>query len=238
MEFIILIIALVIVALYLQGQQKDGKTGEKWVSKNLMKLNGKVIDDLTLKVGEDKTSQIDHLFICSKGIFIIETKDYKGVIHGKDNYLHWTQSFDNGHKYEFYNPVKQNAGHTYALIQQLKNMDTTHVPIYSFVIFTRAKIKFDSETAGHFSDFIDYLNSKENMLTEDFVGKLYTKFFKMKENSTITNKQHIQNIHKMQDKIDNNICPRCNFNLVLRQGKYGEFYGCSQYPRCKFIKKN
>lgn len=29
-------------------------------------------------------------------------------------------------------------------------------------------------------------------------------------------------------------CPRCNGKLVLRTGRFGKFYGCSHYPRCKF----
>lgn len=32
-------------------------------------------------------------------------------------------------------------------------------------------------------------------------------------------------------------CPFCNAPLVLRTGKYGRFYGCSNYPRCKYTKK-
>ncbi|MDD3408896.1 MAG: restriction endonuclease [Candidatus Pacebacteria bacterium] len=33
------------------------------------------------------------------------------------------------------------------------------------------------------------------------------------------------------------VCPRCGGNLILRKGRYGEFYGCSNYPICKYIKK-
>ena len=36
--------------------------------------------------------------------------------------------------------------------------------------------------------------------------------------------------------IDNNICPRCGGTLIERNGKYGAFMGCSNYPKCKFIK--
>jgi hypothetical protein len=40
---------------------------------------------------------------------------------------------------------------------------------------------------------------------------------------------------------DSMICPRCGGTLVRRKGKYGEFYGCSSYPSCRYtlqIKKN
>lgn len=32
-------------------------------------------------------------------------------------------------------------------------------------------------------------------------------------------------------------CPLCGSNLVKRVGKYGEFYGCHNYPKCKFTQK-
>ena len=40
------------------------------------------------------------------------------------------------------------------------------------------------------------------------------------------------------NKIDNNdICPKCGGRLVKRKGKYGEFIGCSNYPKCHYKKK-
>ena len=30
-------------------------------------------------------------------------------------------------------------------------------------------------------------------------------------------------------------CPRCQGQIVERQGKYGTFFSCDQYPRCKFV---
>lgn len=32
-------------------------------------------------------------------------------------------------------------------------------------------------------------------------------------------------------------CPRCRSKLVKRVGKYGSFYGCTNYPKCKYTKK-
>ncbi len=36
---------------------------------------------------------------------------------------------------------------------------------------------------------------------------------------------------------DNLICEKCGAKLITRKGKYGDFYGCSNYPNCKFTKK-
>ncbi|MDY6863396.1 MAG: type I DNA topoisomerase, partial [Thermodesulfobacteriota bacterium] len=32
------------------------------------------------------------------------------------------------------------------------------------------------------------------------------------------------------------VCPKCNGNLVIKFGKYGRFYACQNYPECKYVK--
>lgn len=34
-----------------------------------------------------------------------------------------------------------------------------------------------------------------------------------------------------------NFCLYCKTALVLRKGKYGDFYGCSNYPKCRYTGK-
>ena len=33
-------------------------------------------------------------------------------------------------------------------------------------------------------------------------------------------------------------CPACGDFLVLRSGKYGTFWGCQNYPRCKYTQQD
>lgn len=33
------------------------------------------------------------------------------------------------------------------------------------------------------------------------------------------------------------ICPHCGAQLILRDGEYGVFYGCSNYPNCRYTRK-
>ena len=40
-----------------------------------------------------------------------------------------------------------------------------------------------------------------------------------------------------EDFETNDVCPRCGGTLVKRNGKYGTFMGCSNYPKCRYIKK-
>ena len=32
-------------------------------------------------------------------------------------------------------------------------------------------------------------------------------------------------------------CPRCGSNLVLRQGRFGPFAACGNYPECRYVKQ-
>jgi DNA topoisomerase I len=39
------------------------------------------------------------------------------------------------------------------------------------------------------------------------------------------------------DQILDEKCPKCGSNLVLKQGRFGEFTACSNYPACKYVKQ-
>ncbi|MDZ7793900.1 MAG: topoisomerase DNA-binding C4 zinc finger domain-containing protein [Spirochaetia bacterium] len=47
---------------------------------------------------------------------------------------------------------------------------------------------------------------------------------------------HKNNYERIQ-KERSLVCPRCGGNLLVRNGPYGKFYGCSNYPNCRY-KKN
>jgi DNA topoisomerase I len=38
------------------------------------------------------------------------------------------------------------------------------------------------------------------------------------------------------DQILDEKCPRCGNNLVVKQGRFGEFTACTNYPECKYVK--
>ena len=42
---------------------------------------------------------------------------------------------------------------------------------------------------------------------------------------------------KRVDKVDDKACPLCGNQLVKRNGKYGPFIGCSNFPECRYIIK-
>lgn len=38
----------------------------------------------------------------------------------------------------------------------------------------------------------------------------------------------------LSDKPYNRICPKCGNKMLVKSGTYGDFYGCSSYPKCKY----
>lgn len=58
-------------------------------------------------------------------------------------------------------------------------------------------------------------------------------------NDCIMNQKCFEELGKMlSNSLDLNqselCCPACGSELVVRRGRYGQFYGCSGYPRCKY----
>lgn len=51
-------------------------------------------------------------------------------------------------------------------------------------------------------------------------------------------KEAFSNMEKKPAEETGEMCPECGSPLVKRKGKYGEFVACSNYPTCKYIKKD
>lgn len=241
MEVILLIICilfLVYIARFLKYPKTKGDLGELRVKLSLGKdiqSEKYVINDLLILV-DSKSHQIDHLIVRKSGIFVIETKNFSGQIYGQENQKEWTQVLAYGQeKHRFYNPILQNRSHIYALSKIIGRNDC----FISIIVFPKADImtKFDSYV-GSISDMKRWLNQdRQEVFTSTEVEKIYAQLVEFKNYPRLTNKQHIENIHTLQRKIENNICPRCGKELIIRNGKFGTFYGCSGYPSCKFMKK-
>ena len=98
-----------------------------------------LLNNVTFQCGGE-TTQIDHLLIAETGIFVLETKHYKGWIFGSPNGAQWTQVIYK-HKSRFQNPIRQNYGHLKAVQSLFKLPDDVFVPL---VVFTgEAEFKSD-----------------------------------------------------------------------------------------------
>ena len=89
----------------------------------------------------DGTTQIDHILVSRFGVFVIETKDYKGWIFANSKWPNWTQALFRN-KYKFQNPILQNSRHVRA-VQNLLDFLPAEA-IKSVVVFT-GKAEFKTE---------------------------------------------------------------------------------------------
>ena len=93
----------------------------------------------------------------------------------------------------------------------------------------------------YFSNLINvkYTANMENDLDKIADGKLiwynlldgfYKEFEPMLENA-------FDKMEKNKPEQTGEVCPNCDSPLVIRTGKYGKFVACSNYPTCKYVKK-
>ena len=93
-----------------------------------------------------------------------------------------------------------------------------------------------------FSDIIntDYTRDMEENLDKIALGKLVWNKV-LKDFYDVFEKRVKEAFEKMEKKAPEETgeaCPECGSALVIRKGKYGEFVACSNYPTCKYIKKD
>ena len=100
----------------------------------------------------------------------------------------------------------------------------------------------DEKLGEYFSDIInvEYTANMESELDEIAEGnetyvaalsKFDQKFEPLLQNA-------YENMEKIEDKKTGEICPECGSDLVEKKGKYGTFIACSNFPTCRYIKKD
>ena len=183
-----------------------------------------------------KTVQIDHIVIGTFGVLVIETKNYAGRIYGNRTDREWTQVLKNGEvKNRFYNPILQNETHCRYVGQIVGEW----VPIRSVVVFIRNNTEYISSAGEvvNLNALKGYLRELPNLLTKEQIVEIADKLQSVNQSGIISNRQHTKNVKRLMEEVDIGICPRCGGALVHRNGKYGDFFGCENYPKCTFKKK-
>ena len=247
---------------YLSVLNNLGRYGEYLTFKKLEKfedIGAKFLFNLYIPKSNGETTEIDMIMICSKGIFIFESKNYSGWIFGSENQKNWYQTLPSGkrksHKEVFYNPIMQNRTH----IKHLDKLIGTPLPMYSIVVFsdrcTFKDIQIESSDVSlvYLSQVNQVVSNVLNYddgsaLDENRILVIYDKLYPYTQVSEIQKIQHIQNIRDNKNSHYNNFsnntqnlkCPKCGGTLVLRTAKRGansgnQFYGCSNYPKCRYM---
>lgn len=150
------------------------------------------------------TTQIDHILVSRFGVFVIETKDYKGWIVGNEKQATWTQVLFNA-KFKFQNPIRQNFLHVSAVQNLLDFLPPGAVK--SVVVFTGdAEFPNDMPQGVYcgLSEFVGFVRQQtaEAMSinrVQFCVGRLETARLGI---SRETDVEHVQNILRMHGRND------------------------------------
>lgn len=184
-----------------------------------------------------KTTEIDLLMLHEKGIFVFECKNYSGWIYGSEEQLKWTQCFKNGTKEYFYNPIKQNRTHIRVLAEVLHIAEDK---FSSYIVFSeRCTLKKIPILVGEDITIVqqpDMLHTLRKRLrhfspvySEADINRMASVLEPFTNVTAAEKQQHIEDLHTK--------CPFCGSPLVLRNGKYGPFWGCSNYPKCRYTRQ-
>ena len=246
---VILAIGLFIFRIFISSPGVIGKVGEKrvavkldWLPKEYITLN-----DIMLKT-EYGTTQIDHIVVSPYGIFVIETKNYKGWILGYENSEEWTQSLYGkkswygwtSEQHKFRNPIRQNLAHTRAIKQLLSDIgDFRIIPIVAFSDKAELKIRTPNNIVINWYN-LRYTITHYNVpcIPEHQIKTIVSRIQSSNIINEETRKTHNYTVNRkiqvIEQMVANGICPQCKSKLVERRGKYGKFLGCSNYPKCRY----
>ncbi len=176
-----------------------GHMGESIVRYKLSKLDPnkyKVINNFMVAI-DGKSMEIDHIVVSNYGVFVIETKNYKGTITGHEKSKQWTQ-YINRYKNNFYNPVRQNYGHVMALKTIFE--EYPKIPFVSVVVFTgeaKLKVKTTSSIVIESKDLIKNIEKyNKPILTDKGVNFVYEKLTSINSNDKDLRKKHIAEVRE------------------------------------------
>lgn len=255
---IILVVVLFIYHAWYNSAKQKGKRGEMRVSEILSQLSDEytILNDVVFRTDKG-TTQIDHVVVSKYGIFAIETKNYRGKIYGDDNRRNWTQlivtevtyakkwwkTYTYVTKNDFYNPVKQSVGHAFRIKEILSAFP--HVKIVPITVFVGDAILCNVESRYHVvyeEDLLDVIYEYRTKYLTDVDAQTIVSILEAKNvREMVNDRQHVKNLRmaarEINATIDSGFCPKCGGHLIERKGKYGTFYGCSNYPKCRYTIK-
>ena len=221
---------------YSSAAGKSGERSVSWILGSLpdeyMVLNDVTIPDQKTNPDKDYTTQIDHVVVSPYGIFVIETKNYSGWIFGNEKSQNWKQTFKTTEGRFFYNPIKQNWGHIYALAERLRLKTSLFKPI---VVFSDdCELHVESDTPVVYLSQLKgiILSYTQPIIPQSDVVSIFNRLDQIDLNGEEFEREHIESIGERfvakQYAFEQGRCPRCGSQLVVRNGKYGAFYGMLQ----------
>lgn len=191
---------------------------------------------------QGKYAEMDLVMLHEQGLFVFENKNYNGWIFGDEKSLKWTQRFQNGEKYQFYNPIRQNCNHIKALaslLQLSEDMFRSCIVFSDECSLRSVPLMTEKYVVLQKRDVVKWLKSAIAQSDVHFSQTQLINWAAQLNEVCDCQDAAIKSEHVEQrtTQFKGNVCPFCGSPLVLRNGRFGAFWGCSSYPACKYTRK-
>ena len=189
--------------------QDRGLSGEYRVYDTLTKLEGhkRFLFNLYLPKDDGETTEIDVIMLHESGIYVFESKNYRGWIFGSEYQKSWTQTLPgwrrHAHREHFMNPIAQNLLHLKWLKKTLADDSLT---IFSYIVFgSDCKLKNVTLKDGNHhvllvTDLLDEVrvnaHDKGNVMSKDKIEEIYSKLVGFCGADESVKRDHIENIER------------------------------------------
>src|SRR5690606_2897956 len=155
-----------------------------------------LLNDLTFPAAAGCTTRIDHLLSSPYGIFVIETKNYKGWIFASARQKQWTQKIYKN-SYTFQNPIHQNYKHIKVLEQLLTDIVEPDL-LHSVIVFMPDAV-FKTPMPNEVfrgAGWTDYVKSfDQQMISKTKLKRIQLRLEKeLLEKSWKTNRKHVESL--------------------------------------------
>lgn len=215
-----------------------------------MGYTGRILHNSYVPKNNGAYTEIDVLYITRKGIFVFESKNFRGWIFGDGAATYWTLSVTPHTKHKFYNPILQNKGH----IHHLSKYISGSIPFFSVIAYSQqCQIKKMSNVPPntfmvHYNDIPLVMQrvwaEYPDVMSENQVLDLFNSLSQLRTTDLDVIHSHTQSVIKHANTPEpmlSHKCPCCGGNLVLRTAKKGinfgrQFWGCSNYPKCSYTR--
>lgn len=158
----------------------------------------KVLNDIMLKTKRG-TTQIDHIVVSVYGIFVIETKNYKGEIIGTGSRQEWVKSVY-GARYYFKNPVLQNKGHVRAIINNLSIREEFIIPIVVFSNECKLNVKTNSIVICFDKLISTIKNVRTKRFTKEQMKEIVKQLRALNQSGYLAKIRHIRYVKQKEKK--------------------------------------
>lgn len=180
----------------------SGDQGELKLSSILKSLPDcyHVMDDVLLQTKKGST-QLDHIIVSPFGIFVVETKNHKGMIFGDCYGQVWTQVLHGRGHFKLYSPVLQNQGHIKHLCSQ------TNIPltvVQGVIVFTNEEANLANVNCPfcfNVDQLYYYISGFTNIVLDDKrVMEVIRRIDKVDTNSYMNRQKHIDYVNSLKDR--------------------------------------